>query len=49
MALAPSRDLFGVPSSSIIAVSSAAWSAASMPVTARAISSFTFATAWVTS
>ena len=45
MALAPSRDLFGVPSSAIIVLSMPRWSAASMPPTASKISPFTVATA----
>ena len=40
-ALAPSRPLFGVPSSAISAASSAAWSSRSIPTTAGAISSWT--------
>ncbi len=44
-AFAPSRLLFGVPSSSIRRRSTAAWSAASRPATAAAISPLTFATA----
>ena len=48
-AFAPSRDLFAVLSSAISRASSAAWSAASMPSTAAAISPFTLATARVTS
>src|SRR4051794_12384945 len=45
MALAPRRDLFGVPSSSISLPSRACWSEASRPVTASAISPLTLATA----
>ena len=45
IALAPSRDLFGVPSSSISRWSSPRWSAASCPASARAISPPTLATA----
>src|SRR3954454_9762036 len=48
IAFAPSRALFGVPSSSINLWSSACWSAASSPCTASAISPLTFATARVT-
>ncbi len=48
MALAPSRDLLGVPSSSMRARSSPSWSVASRPATAWAISPLTFATARVT-
>ena len=40
--------MFGVPSSSISVPSSAAWSTASRPVTAVAISPLTLPTAWVT-
>jgi hypothetical protein len=40
--------LFAVPSSSIIDLSSASWSAGSRPFTASASSPFTFATAFVT-
>src|SRR5207248_6975456 len=47
-ALAPRRDLLGVPSSSIIASSSARWSEASIPVTASAISPRALATARAT-
>src|SRR5260221_6316741 len=46
-AFAPSRPLLGVPSSAIIAPSTARWSAA-FPVSAAAISPFTFATAFRT-
>ena len=45
MALAPSRDLFGVPSRSISRWSIPRWSAASQPARARAISPLTPATA----
>src|ERR1700687_1616047 len=45
MAFAPRFPLFGEPSVSIMRRSSAPWSAASRPVTARAISPFTLATA----
>jgi len=45
MAFAPSFSLFGVPSSSIITRSTSAWSVASMPPTAPAISSLMFRTA----
>lgn len=48
IAFAPSFDLFGVPSSSIIALSTPAWSLASIPTTRFAITSFTFATAFST-
>ena len=48
IAFAPSRPLFGVPSSAISASSRARWSSASMPTTAAAISPSTLATAWVT-
>src|SRR3954463_9467536 len=48
IALAPRRDLFGVPSSSIRALSRPAWSSASRPAIASAISPLTFATACVT-
>jgi hypothetical protein len=46
-ALAPRRPLLGVPSSAIICVSIARWSA-SLPLSAAAISPFTLATAFVT-
>ena len=46
--MAPSRPLLGVPSSSIMVRSSAAWSAASAPFSALAISPLTLATALVT-
>ena len=49
VALAPSLDLLGVPSSSIRRSSSAAWSLAAMPITARAMSPLTCATARCTS
>ena len=45
VALAPSRVLAGVPSRSIRRWSSAAWSSAGLPSSARAISPLTFATA----
>src|SRR5215211_2513794 len=45
IAFAPRRALFGVPSSSSIARSRPCWSSASSPVTAAAISPFTFSTA----
>ena len=45
IALAPSRPLFGVPSSSISVRSSPSWSTTSSPRTASAISPLTFATA----
>src|SRR4051812_41227008 len=48
MALAPSRALLGVPSSSIIARSRPAWSVASRPRSASASSPLTFPTARVT-
>ena len=48
IALAPRRDLLGVPSSSFSLRSSPAWSSASSPRTASAISPLTFATACVT-
>src|ERR671915_2151841 len=48
IAFAPRRDLSGVPSSSISARSSPAWSSTSAPCTASAISPLTFATAFVT-
>src|SRR5437867_4727026 len=48
MALAPRRDLVGVPSSSIIRLSSARWLVASRPTTALAISWLTLATAFNT-
>src|SRR3972149_6891740 len=46
MAVAPSRDLFAVPSSSISARSMAAWPPAAMPAIRGAIASCTFATAF---
>ena len=49
VALAPSRVLFGVPSSSTSCRSSAAWSLASKPARAAAISPLTCATACFTS
>src|SRR3954467_13196458 len=48
IAFAPRRALFGVPSSSPILRSSPAWSSASTPATAEAISPLTFATAVLT-
>src|ERR1700756_2785298 len=48
MALAPRRDLLGVPSREISIRSSAAWLAASWPWTAVAISPLTFSTALLT-
>src|SRR5215208_1067500 len=48
IALAPSRDLFGVPSSSTSARSRPAWSSASRPPIASAISPLTLPTAFVT-
>ena len=48
MAFAPSRALFGVPSSAISAASISGWSSASMPEIASRISPFTASTAWVT-
>ena len=45
MAFAPSLLLFGVPSTSNILLSSAVWSAASMPISAGAINSLAFFTA----
>ncbi len=45
IALAPSLDLFGVPSSAISAASIAGWSSTSMPARAFAISVRTFSTA----
>ena len=45
IALAPSRPLFSVPSSAIIAASISAWSSASRPTIASAISPLTAATA----
>ena len=48
IAFAPSRALFGVPSSSIMRLSRPDWSSASIPATADAISPFTFATAPLT-
>src|SRR4051812_45771820 len=48
IAFAPRRPLFGVPSSSTILRSSPAWSSASTPATAEAISPLTFATAVLT-
>src|SRR3954452_3001111 len=48
IALAPRRALFGVPSSSMRVRSSPAWSVASWPATASAISPLTFPTACVT-
>src|SRR5258708_29381673 len=45
MALAPSRDLVGVPSREIILWSSARWSAASRPATDLAISLLALSTA----
>ena len=44
-ALAPSRALFGVPSSAISRSSIRCWSAASQPISASAISPLTWATA----
>ena len=46
IAFAPSRALFGVPSKSIIAWSTAAWSLACMPISSSKISSFTADTAF---
>ncbi len=48
MALAPSLLLFGVPSSSIMALSTDAWSDTSMPVMQDAISPRTLETAFMT-
>ncbi len=48
IALAPRRPLFGVPSASSIARSTASWSRASRPVTASASSPLALATACVT-
>src|SRR3954467_11154060 len=48
IAFAPRRALFGVPSSSTILRSSPAWSSASTPATAEAVSPLTFATAVLT-
>src|SRR3954449_7862224 len=48
MAFAPSRDLFGVPSSSTSTRSRPSWSVASRPATASAISPLTWPTACVT-
>ncbi len=45
VALAPRRDLSGVPSSASSRASSVAWSAASMPRSVGAIASLTAATA----
>ena len=45
IALAPSFDLFGVPSISIIALSMATWSATANPLRFGAISVLTFSTA----
>ena len=49
VALPPSRRFSGVPSSSISRASIAAWSAASRPISAGAMTSVTLATARVTS
>ena len=48
MALAPSRPLLGVPSRSIMAMSMATWSVASIPEMASKISPLTEATAFST-
>ena len=48
MAFAPRRDLFGVPSSSIRSLSISSAESKRRPASARAISLFTFSTAWAT-
>ncbi|KKC29358.1 hypothetical protein CDSM653_01626 [Caldanaerobacter subterraneus subsp. pacificus DSM 12653] len=48
IAFAPNLLLLGVPSSSIIALSIATWSCASIPINSGAIMSFTFCTAFNT-
>ena len=45
IAFAPSLALFGVPSSSIMALSTATWSRAFIPIISSPITEFTFSTA----